>query len=106
MNEELVYLLHARRLPGRILSEPTAVLLGFEKHDIPILIRGKFLKPLGAPKANSTKWFATSEIIRLSADREFLSKATAYLQNKWRAKNQAAKEKENNNGKNSNKMAV
>jgi hypothetical protein len=49
---------------------------GFAEHDIQILMGAGKLEPLGDPAPNAPKWFAAVELIRLAADREWLSKAT------------------------------
>ena len=47
--QDAMALLNCRRLPGRLNATETAVLLGFQEHDIPALIAGKLLTPLGRP---------------------------------------------------------
>src|SRR6266481_4309196 len=64
------------RLPPRLNARQPADLLGFQEHDIPILVRGKLLKPLGEPSPNAIKYFATSELLAVSNDRGWLSRAT------------------------------
>ncbi len=48
-----------RSLQARIPSETVAELLGFEKHDITVLVSNKLLKPLGKPAPNVPKRFAS-----------------------------------------------
>ncbi len=76
----------ARNLPARLDVSATARLLGFAEHDIQILMGAGKLEPLGDPAPNSPKWFAAVELIRLAADREWLSKATKEVSKYWRHK--------------------
>jgi hypothetical protein len=76
----------ARNLPARLDVTATAKLLGFAEHDIQILMGVGKLEPLGDPAPNAPKWFAAVEMIRLAADREWLSKATKEVSKYWRHK--------------------
>ncbi len=76
----------ARNLPARLDVTATAKLLGFAEHDIQILMGAGKLEPLGDPAPNAPKWFAAVELIRLAADREWLSKATREVSKYWRHK--------------------
>jgi hypothetical protein len=76
----------ARNLPARLDVTATAKLLGFAEHDIQILMGAGKLEPLGDPAPNAPKWFAAVEMIRLAADREWLSKATKEVSRYWRHK--------------------
>ena len=53
-----------------------AVLLGFSESDIPILIAGGLLKPLGKPAPNAPKFFARVEIERCAENVDWLNQAT------------------------------
>jgi hypothetical protein len=79
-------LLNARRLPARLMSEEAAVLLGLPAHSIAILIEKKFLRPLGKPRPNAPKFFATVDVLSLSADQNWLSDVTRVLSDHWRKK--------------------
>ena len=68
--------LNLRRLPARLNSEQVAQLTGFQSHDIPLLVKGGLLKPLGGGARNSVKYFAACEIEQLRDDRRWLDKAT------------------------------
>jgi hypothetical protein len=81
-------LLNVRRLPARLDTNQTAFLLGFQHHDIPILIKEGLLKPLGKPKANAPKWFAMTKVLALGQDEEWLSKATDKISKNWAVRNQ------------------
>jgi hypothetical protein len=76
-----------RSLPARIPSETVAKLLGFEKHEITVLVSSKLLKPLGKPAPNGPKRFAKIEIFRLAFDSDWLSQATKAITANWKAKN-------------------
>jgi hypothetical protein len=85
--QDAVALLNCRRLPGRLNMTETAVLLGFQEHDIPALIAGKLLSPLGKPAANAPKYFASVDVVNAAQDREWLSHATRMLSRYWSEKN-------------------
>lgn len=78
---------------GRIDAAEAAKLLGFAKHDIPILIRAGMLVPLGKPAKSAPKYFATAQILGLVKNRGFLDAATKAVQDYWRAKNFRKKQK-------------
>jgi hypothetical protein len=85
--QEAIALLNCRRLPGRLNTTETAVLLGFQEHDMPVLIAGKLLTPLGKPAPNAPKYFAAVDILNFAQDREWLSHATRMLSRYWSEKN-------------------
>ena len=76
----------AKNLPGRLDVVATAKLLGFAEHDIQILMAVGKLTPLGDPAPNAPKWFATVKIICLTADQDWLHKATKEISKCWRLK--------------------
>ena len=86
--QDAAALLNFRRLPGRLNTTEAAVLLGFQEHDIPVLIAGKLLNPLGRPAPNSPKYFAAVEIEALARNPDWLSQATKSLAKFWLSKNQ------------------
>jgi hypothetical protein len=86
--QERFGLLSCRRLPGRLNTSETAVLLGFQEHDIAALIAAKLLVPLGKPAPNSPKYFAAVEIGERASNTEWLSSATKVIAKHWRRKNQ------------------
>ena len=73
--------------PARFDAKQAAQVLGFQEHDIPVLVRAKLLKPLGKPVQNSTKYFATCQIKELAQSYEWLNKATHVIQDYWNGKN-------------------
>jgi hypothetical protein len=92
--QEILALLNCRRLPARLSTGETAVVLGFQEHDIaPLipLIAAKLLSPLGKPAPNAPKYFATVDVLAAAQDREWLSQATRALARHWRIKNSRKK---------------
>jgi hypothetical protein len=81
-------LLNLTRLPARLDAAQVAAILGFAEHDMPVLVRGKLLKPLGSPAPNAHKYFATVEIVEHAEDRDWLDKATRAVSKHWQSKNQ------------------
>ena len=79
--------LNRKSHPARLTMEETAWALGFSAHEIPVLIAGKLLKPLGNPAPNTMKWFAADEVEELRHDRTWLSRATDAMMVHWRGKN-------------------
>ena len=67
--QEILALLNCRRLPARLSTGETAVLLGFQEHDIAPLIAAKLLAPLGKPAPNAPKYFATVDVLAVAQDR-------------------------------------
>ena len=65
--QEILALLNCRRLPARLSTGETAVLLGFQEHDIAPLIAAKLLAPLGKPAPNAPKYFATVDVLAARA---------------------------------------
>lgn len=85
--QEKLALLNCRRLPGRLNTSETALLLGFQDHDIAPLVAAKLLVPLGKPAANAPKYFAALEVSEKAANAHWLSQATRALANYWQNKN-------------------
>lgn len=79
--------LQVERLPARLLVEDVAALLGFQKHDIRVLVSHKLLKPLGNPSPAATKHFATVDIQEYAKDTNWLSKATRAVYENWKSNN-------------------
>lgn len=80
-------MLNVRRLPARLDSTQTAKVLGFQPHDIPILVSAGHLVPLGRPLPNSTKYFAALVVEQCAADPQWLDKATKLVAKHWAKKN-------------------
>lgn len=84
---EAMALLNCRRLPGRLNSAETALLLGFQEHDISTLVSARLLAPLGKPAPNAPKYFAAVEVEALARNGEWLGQATKALAKYWVVKN-------------------
>ena len=74
-------------MPARLDAEQSAWYLGFQPHDIPVLIAADLLRPLGRPQHNAVKYFATMELEALRSDTKWLARATDAVQGRWRRKN-------------------
>ena len=85
-------------MPGRLNPSEAGWRLGFEPHDIPILIRVRLLKPLGRPPACSVKYFASIEIEELKRSARWLAKASDALRHHWKPKNERAAKKPSRSG--------
>jgi hypothetical protein len=83
-------ILAATHLPGRLDAGSAALLLGFNVADLQILVGSGLLKPLGDPRPNGAKYFASSVIVGLAADVKWLNKATSAVTDRWRRKNSRA----------------
>src|SRR6266404_7290946 len=81
--QEKFTLLNCQRLPGRLNTSETALLLGVQEHDIAPLVAAKLLNPLGKPAPNSPKYFAAVEIAERASNAEWLSTATKVLAKHW-----------------------
>lgn len=73
--------------PARLNATQTAWFLGFETHEIPMLVAAGLLKPLGHPPRNSTKFFATEILEQLRRDEKWLARASDAICNYWRERN-------------------
>src|SRR5438093_1532723 len=85
---EKIALLNCRRLPGRLNTSETALLLGIQEHDIPVLVAAKLILPLGKPASNAPKYFASVEVAANAENPKWLSEATKALAMYWRRKNE------------------
>jgi hypothetical protein len=83
------------RLPGRLKAEEAAVILGFNPHDIPVLVAARLLKPLGSPAPNAVKYFASQDILALAGNTEWLHRATKATYSHWAGQN---KKRRDNHG--------
>jgi len=73
--------------PARLNATQTAWFLGFEPHEIPMLVAAGLLKPLGHPARNSTKFFATETLEQLRHDEKWLARASDAISSYWRERN-------------------
>jgi hypothetical protein len=77
--------------PARLVAEQVAWVLNCQPHDVPSLVAARMLKPLGNPAANGIKFFAASDILELSNDRDRLAKMTNTITQHWQKKNAGKK---------------
>lgn len=75
------------RPPARLRVEQVASFLNCETHDIPVLVTARLLLPLGSPKPNAVKFFATAEVLERANDVAWLAKVTKTLSLHWQNKN-------------------
>jgi hypothetical protein len=85
------------QLPARLTAEQAAWVLNCQTHDVPILVAARLLKPLGNPRANGIKFFATAELLELTKDRAWLVKVSNAVNQHWQ-KNNASKKKTSTDG--------
>lgn len=78
-------------VPARLDALQAAWFLGFEPHEIPMLIAAGLLKPLGHPARNSTKFFATETLEQFRRDEKWLARASDAISNYWRERNSRKK---------------
>ncbi len=74
-------------VPARLDATQTAWFLGFNPHEVPLLITAGLLKPLGHPARNSTKFFATEILEQLRRDEKWLARASDAISAYWRKRN-------------------
>ena len=91
MNQEKKDFLSFVTPPARLGINEAAWLLGFNEHDISVLVSGGLLKPLGRPTATGSKYFAAVELQSLRMDTRWLAKASDAIVNHWRSKNSGRK---------------
>jgi hypothetical protein len=82
-----------RRLPARLRAEEVASFLGFNPQDIPFLVAGGLLKPLGNPPVTGVKYFSAVKIKELHDDVKWLSRASDCIVEYWRNVNKKKKAK-------------
>jgi hypothetical protein len=80
------------QLPARLTAEQAGWVLNCQPHDIPALIAARLLKPLGNPSQNSTKYFATADVLELTKDRSWLVKVTNTICQHWQKQNARKKD--------------
>jgi hypothetical protein len=75
------------QLPARLTAEQAGWVLNCQAHDIPALIAARLLKPLGNPAQNSTKYFATADVLEKTKDSSWLVKVTNIISQHWQHQN-------------------
>ncbi len=86
-DEQHRFLALSGQLPARLNAEQAGWVLNCQAHDIPALITARLLKPLGNPAQNSTKYFATADLLELLKDRAWLVKVTNTISQHWQHQN-------------------
>ena len=92
MRDDQHRFLTLRQFPARLTAEQAAWLLNCQVHDIPALVAAKLLKPLGSPTVNSSKFFATADVLENMKDRNWLVRVTGTIYHHWQNKNAHPKE--------------
>jgi hypothetical protein len=72
---------------ARLTADETACALGFQPHDLAVLMAVGLLKPLGKPAQNAPKFFAAKTVQELGRDEQWLHKATLAVARHWHGKN-------------------
>lgn len=90
-DEQHRFLMIEGRLPARLSIEQAAWVLGFNQHDVPVLVSAGLLKPLGRPLASGSKYFATVDLETLREDTRWLAKASDTIVKYWIRKNATRK---------------
>ena len=88
------------QLPARLTSEQAGWVLNCQPHDIPALIAARLLEDLPGltiVHQNSTKYFATADVLELTKDRAWLVKVSNTICQHWQKQN-ARKKEQNFNG--------
>ena len=75
------------KYPARLNYEVAGAILGFVEADIRILVTNGFLKPLGNPRPNATKYFALIDLTVIVGDSSKLRKASNIVYEHWNKKN-------------------
>jgi hypothetical protein len=70
-----------------LTATQTAWFLGFEPHEIAMLVAAGLLKPLGHPPRNSTKFFSTETLEQIRRDEKWLARASDAICAFWRESN-------------------
>jgi len=88
------------QLPARLTAEQAGWVLNCQPHDIPALVNARLLKPLGNFSPNSTKYFATADVLEMTKDRAWLVKVSNTICQHWQKQNARKKESSFNGQRN------
>jgi len=88
MNQAQEQFLNLKTLPARMKAEEAAWYLGFSQHEIPMLVAGGLLKPLGRPPINGVKYFSTASLEELRRDAKWMARASDCTVEYWRSRNE------------------
>jgi hypothetical protein len=78
--------------PARLTAEQVACMLNCQRHDVPVLVAAKLLKPLGNPLPSNVKFFAALEVLEQARDRTWLARMTSAPNQHWQKKNAAKRD--------------
>lgn len=73
-------------IPARLDATRTAWFLGFDPHEVPMLVTAGLLKPPGHCARNSTQFFATETLEQFRRDEKWLARASDAIARHWRRK--------------------
>ena len=104
--DQLRFLSLIGQLPARLTSEQAGWVLNCQPHDIPALVNARLLKPLGNPSQNSTKYFATTDVLEMTKDRGWLVKITNTISQHWQHQNARKKNLTDNGALNGHLVGV
>lgn len=77
-----------RRLPARLTAEQVCLLLAITLAELSILLRKRFVVPLGDPPSpNCTKYFASAAILELMNNQKAIDRMSRVLYRERREKN-------------------
>jgi hypothetical protein len=74
-------------IPARLAASQAAWFLGFDPHEVPVLVTAGLLKPLGHPVRNSTKFFVTETLEQFRRDEKWLARASDAIASYWWERN-------------------
>jgi hypothetical protein len=86
-NSQRTEFLSWKIVPARLDADQSAWFLGFDPHEIPMLVAAGLMKPLGHPARNSKKFFATEILEQLRRDEKWLARASDAISSYWRQRN-------------------
>lgn len=89
MKQEQLDFLNVRHFPGVMSREETAWRCGFSTVEIDILCAAGKLIPLGKPKKNAKRVFATVDIERCIHDMDWMHRAQRTIIEFWERKNRS-----------------
>ena len=81
------FLMLLGQLPARRTAEEAAWVLNCQPHDVPVLVAGRLLKPLGNPLPNTVKYFAAADLLEQMKERNWLARVTTTITQHWQKKN-------------------
>jgi hypothetical protein len=87
MNSQKEQFLNIKTIPARIKVEETSWYLGFEQHEITILMADGLLKPLGRPPTSGVKHFSAVALEELRRDEKWLARASDCIVQYWKSRN-------------------